>query len=546
MHQRQSDRDSRAALVLVTLLGAACLGEVRRPGDPIDGTTGEPSVPSTTSSSSTSSTDPSTTVPPDGSTSTTPETSSSDASSSTTDVVPPELVEVGHAREFRGAWVATVYNINFPSAAGLSAQAQQEELLDLLDLAAALRLNALVLQVRAESDAFYASDLEPWSRFLGGTQGVDPGYDPLAFAVTEAHARGIELHAWLNPFRAKVDLASAVASNHISQTLPEYAYPYGTQMYMDPGAEAVRDHVVDVALDLADRYDIDGIQTDDYYYPYRNAGPFPDDDTWQAYQSSGGMLSLEDWRRDNVNRLIQTLHDELLAAAPHVRYGAAPFGIYRPGIPPGISGLDQYSALYADPLHWMQQGWVDFLTPQLYWATTQPQQAFDVLLDWWSSVAIDGRHIFAGIAAYKVGVDPAYDLDELLLQLELVRDLGPPAQGAVFYNIQTLVDDTLGAATALAESVYLRPALTPPLPRDDLREVAPPIVTPAADGVELDHADLASLRAFVVYEEVDGELVVDRIVGTEIAFVPLSSGTWAVSAADRFGTESLGVLVERP
>jgi uncharacterized lipoprotein YddW (UPF0748 family) len=456
------------------------------------------------------------------------------------------LVEVGHAREFRGAWVVTVYNINFPSAAGLSAQEQQEELLDLLDVAAALRLNALVLQVRAESDALYASDLEPWSRYLGGTQGDDPGYDPLAFAVEEAHARGIELHAWINPFRAKVDVDAVTADNHISQTLSEYAYPYGTQMYMDPGAVEVRDQVVDVALDLADRYEIDGIQTDDYYYPYRNAGPFPDDATWQAYQSSGGMLSLEDWRRDNVNRLIETLHEELLAAAPHVRYGAAPFGIYRPGVPPGISGLDQYTALYADPLHWMQQGWVDFLAPQLYWATTQPQQAYDVLLEWWSSVALDGHPIFAGIAAYKVGVDPLYDVDEVLLQLELVRDLGPPAQGAVFYNIETLVDDTLGAATAIAESVYVRPALTPPLPRDDLPEVAPPIVTSTADGVELDHADLDSLRAFVVYADIAGELVVEQIVGAEVGFVPLSSGTWAVSAADRFGTESLGVVVERP
>jgi uncharacterized lipoprotein YddW (UPF0748 family) len=534
--------------VLVVLLGAACLGDVRRPGEPIEGSTGEPIEPSTSASASASSSvaDPSTTASTDASSSTTSADSSSGDSSSTTDASRPELVEVGHAREFRGAWVVTVYNINFPSAAGLSAQEQQEELLDLLDVAAALRLNALVLQVRAESDALYASDLEPWSRYLGGTQGDDPGYDPLAFAVEEAHARGIELHAWINPFRAKVDVDAVTADNHISQTLSEYAYPYGTQMYMDPGAVEVRDQVVDVALDLADRYEIDGIQTDDYYYPYRNAGPFPDDATWQAYQSSGGMLSLEDWRRDNVNRLIETLHEELLAAAPHVRYGAAPFGIYRPGVPPGISGLDQYTALYADPLHWMQQGWVDFLAPQLYWATTQPQQAYDVLLEWWSSVALDGHPIFAGIAAYKVGVDPLYDVDEVLLQLELVRDLGPPAQGAVFYNIETLVDDTLGAATAIAESVYVRPALTPPLPRDDLPEVAPPIVTSTADGVELDHADLDSLRAFVVYADIAGELVVEQIVGAEVGFVPLSSGTWAVSAADRFGTESLGVVVERP
>ncbi|MBV1858052.1 MAG: family 10 glycosylhydrolase [Nannocystaceae bacterium] len=465
-------------------------------------------------------------------------------SGETGNIQPGELVEVAHEREFRGTWIATVFNINFPAAAGLAADVQQENLIAILDGVSDLGLNAVFLQVRPESDALYASDLEPWSRFLTGTQGQDPGYDPLEFAVAQAHARGLEVHAWINPYRAQVDADSSVSPLHVSQVLSEYALPYGDGVWMDPGSSEVRDHVVTVALDLADRYAIDGVQMDDYFYPYRTDGAFPDTTTWQAYQSSGGALDLSDWRRQNVNLLVESLHDELIGSNPSVRFGVAPFGIYRPGVPPGITGLDQYEVLYADPVLWIQEGWVDYLAPQLYWPIAQEQQAYDVLLEWWASLADGGRHIFAGNAAYRIGSEPGWTADELLDQVAISRESGPPSAGNIFYNVDSLLDDLDGAATSLAQDMYARPALTPPLPRLGNRQVAAPEVTSTPEGWVVSHPQRDQLRAFVVYRDDGSDFVVEEILGPNTMNVTLGGGRWAISAADRFGTESLGVVVE--
>ena len=280
------------------------------------------------------------------------------------DVAEPEY-------EFRGAWVASVTNIDWPSSKGLSTSAQQAELIKILDTLVELRMNAIVLQVRPEGDAFYASNVgEPWSRYLSGTQGVAPNpyYDPLTFAVTEAHKRGIELHAWFNPYRAGMSNSPQLSSTHMAVVYKQYAYPYGTYLWMDPGAAAVQNRTYDCILDVVRRYDIDAVHFDDYFYPYPVSGQeFPDSATYQAYRNSGGGLSLDDWRRDNVNKLINRLYTGIHAAKPHVKFGISPFGIYRPGIPPGIVGFDQFGDLYADPKLWIERGWVDYLAPQLYW-----------------------------------------------------------------------------------------------------------------------------------------------------------------------------------
>ena len=296
--------------------------------------------------------------------------SESSAASSSSGGPGEELVEVGHTRELRGVWVASVGNINFPSEQGLSAEAQQAELTAMFDAVAAAGLNAVFFQVRPECDALYASPLEPWSRYLTGTQGQDPGYDPLEFAVTQAHARGLELHAWFNPYRAKASAASKAADGHISKLLPQYAYTYGNFLWMDPGAVEVQDQLVAVIADVVTRYDIDGVHFDDYFYPYPDEDPFPDSGTYGAYVQGGGQLGLADWRRDNVNRVVERVGLEVAKLRPSVRWGISPFGIYRPGIPEGIQGLDQYDAIYADPVKWMQEGWLDYLAPQLYWPST--------------------------------------------------------------------------------------------------------------------------------------------------------------------------------
>ncbi len=484
----------------------------------------------------------------------TEDTEASDSTAAPTDTdattqgVPEQtLVEVEHAREFRGVWVASVYNINYPSAQGLSVEAQQAELRELLAVMAEHGLNAILFQVRPESDALYASELEPWSRYLMGTQGQDPGFDPLQYVIEQAQPLGIEVHAWINPYRAKSTLTSTLAEGHIALAEPDYAYTYGNLLWMDPGAEVIQERTIDVALDLVDRYDIDGVHFDDYFYPYPNGEPFPDTATYGDYQDGGGTLERDDWRRDNVNQLVEVLYESIVGTRNHIRFGISPFGIYRPGMPPGITGLDQYAEIYADPLLWMDEGWVDYLAPQLYWPTTQTAQAYEPLLEWWSSMTSEGRYIFAGNYLSQIGSSDAWSVDEMLDQVELsrtYRDLG--SMGNIYFHIEPFQSDTLGVGTALAETFYERPVLTPPLAAELGTEVAAPLVTVDAtgQGVTLEPTDDTPLRSWVVYQEVDGAFELDQIVPVEVDALTLEPGVWAVSAAARTSVESLGVRIE--
>ncbi len=482
----------------------------------------------------------------DDSTSFDDDASSSDSTSEAETGEPmQELVEVGHDREFRGVWVATVYNINWPSDAGLDQAAAQAELLTILDTMAAINLNAIVFQVRPESDAFYASQLDPWSRFMAGGQGVDPGWDPLEFLCAQAHARNIEVHAWLNPYRAAVSAGSSLAQPHIALQQPQHAHDYDGALWMDPGALEVREHVVDVAVDIVERYPVDGIHLDDYFYPYPDGSEFPDALTWNEYLADGGDLEQADWRRDNVNALVEELHDSIYAADPDVRFGIAPFGIYRPGVPAGIAGLDQYTALYADPKLWLEQGWVDYLSPQLYWPTSYPQQDYEVLLEWWTTVNPE-RYIFAGNYLSKLGSAPEWSLDELLLQVELSRFYADGnSLGNVFFQVQPLLADTLGVNAALYGDFYQQPALTPPLAERQDVVVEPPFVTVAGAGVQVEDPAQQGLRSYVVYsDQGQGVWALDRIVPATQSSIALSPGRWAISAVGWHNVESFGVVVE--
>jgi len=310
------------------------------------------------------------------------------------------------ARELRGVWVATVANIDWPSRPGLPADSQRAELTALLDRAAALRLNAVVFQVRPAADALYPSELEPWSEFLTGEQGKapEPLWDPLAFAVDGAHRRGMELHAWFNPYRARHPAAKGTeAPTHISRTHPGLVKSYGRYLWMDPGEPEVQERSLRVMLDVVRRYDVDGIHIDDYFYPYPerdSAGrtvDFPDEPSWQRYRASGGRLARDDWRRRNVDDFIQRLHREIHREKPWVKFGISPFGIWRPGHPPQIqTGFDQYAMLYADARRWLREGWMDYFTPQLYWPVAQTPQSYPVLLDWWVKENVRGRHLWPG------------------------------------------------------------------------------------------------------------------------------------------------------
>lgn len=352
--------------------------------------------------------------------------------------------------DFRGAWIASVHNINFPSEPGLSADAQKAQAIRLLDAAKRAGLNAVMLQVRPESDALYPSSLEPWSRFLTGSQGVSPGYDPLAFFIAEAKKRGIGVHAWINPYRGAASAGKTRAGNHISNRYPQYSYKIGSVVFMDPGAPEIQNHIVNVVRDLVKRYDLAGVHFDDYFYPYPADGGkthvFPDDTTYAAYRARGGALSKADWRRDNVNTLIRRVGQTVHAERPGAKFGVSPFGIYRPGVPAGTTaGVDMYGQLYADAVKWMREGWIDYLSPQLYWREGGPQ-SFSLLLKWWRGPEANphGVPIYPGIAVERL-TEKGWPAAEIGKQLQIERATGPRAGGGyIFWNIKALQNNTKG------------------------------------------------------------------------------------------------------
>ena len=277
-------------------------------------------------------------------------------------------------REFRAAWVATVANIDWPSRKDLTTAEQKTELLAILDRAQRLRLNTVIFQVRPACDAMYASAIEPWSEYLTGTMGKppEPYYDPLTFAVEEAHKRGLELHAWFNPYRAHHQGArSPISASHVSKTRPQLVRQYGKYLWLDPGEKDVQDYSLSVVMDVVKRYDIDGVHFDDYFYPYKEKDDegrtldFPDQASWTRF-GAGGKLGRDDWRRENVNIFIERLYRSIKAVKPAVKFGVSPFGIWRPNNPPQIQGYDAYANLYADSRKWLAKGWVDYFAPQLF------------------------------------------------------------------------------------------------------------------------------------------------------------------------------------
>ena len=391
-------------------------------------------------------------------------------------------------REFRAAWVSTVANIEWPSKSNLSAAQQQAEAIAILERARAMNLNAIVLQVRPSADAIYPSALEPWSEYLTGAQGVAPQplYDPLKFWVTQAHARGLQLHAWFNPYRARHSSAkSPLAANHIAKTTPSVVKNYGKFLWMDPGEDAAAKHTLDVVLDVVRRYDIDGVHIDDYFYPYPLEAPgnggeaaaldgasavrseieFPDQPSWQHYLLGGGTLDRSGWRRQNVNRLIEALYAGIHREKSWVLFGVSPFGLGKPALrPAGIVGFSQYDKLYADAELWLDNGWLDYLSPQLYWAIAQKPQAYDVLLDYWIAQNRKGRHIWPGLFTSRIGA-PAKDFapQEIVQQIGVTRER-PGASGHLHFSMAALMENRKGIAEQLKAGHYATPALVPATP----------------------------------------------------------------------------------
>ncbi len=383
----------------------------------------------------------------------------------------PSCVPPPVAREFRGVWVAAVANIDWPSKPGLSERKAKEELRTILDRAKASGLNAVILQVRPAGDALYASTLEPWSEYLTGRQGRSPGWDPLAYAVREAHARGLELHAWFNPYRARHPSAKGrLSPKHLANTRPALVKRYGTHLWMDPGEPEVRAHTRRVIVDVVRRYDVDAVHLDDYFYPYkerdaRGTIDFPDSTSYARYLAEGGTLGREDWRRHNVDLLVRELYESIHATKPWVKFGISPFGIWRPGFPEQVRGFDAYAELYADARRWLQEGWVDYFAPQLYWRIDQPAQAYPVLLRWWTEQNATARHIWPGNYTSRVGEDSrtAWRTGEIVSQVEVTRrEAG--ATGNIHFSAKVFLEDRDSLATRIGRQSYGTPALVPASP----------------------------------------------------------------------------------
>jgi uncharacterized lipoprotein YddW (UPF0748 family) len=378
-------------------------------------------------------------------------------------------------REFRAAWVATVDNIDWPSKRDLTTEQQKRELIRILDTAKRLNMNAIIFQIRPSMDSLYKSDLEPWSEYLTNKQGKAPSpyYDPLQFAIDEAHKRGLELHTWFNPYRAKHPAAKGpLASNHVSNTKPRATKTYGRYLWMDPGEPETPAHTLEVMLDVVKRYDIDGVHIDDYFYPYEekdaqgNAIRFPDAESYQRYRDSGGTLGLADWRRKNVDDFIEKMYREVKRAKPNVKVGISPFGIARPNLPEGIkAGIDQYDhPLYADCSKWFRLGWCDYFTPQLYWAIDSPGQPYEKLLTWWETQNLKGRHLWPGNYTSRIvpGVG-TWEPKEVVDQIAVTRkNLDNP--GNVHFSFKAFLENPKKLNDELMKGPYKAPALVPPSP----------------------------------------------------------------------------------
>jgi uncharacterized lipoprotein YddW (UPF0748 family) len=406
-------------------------------------------------------------------------------------------------REFRGVWVATVGNIDWPSKPGLTTEEQQREALAILDTVQALNMNAVVFQVRPHCDALYASDLEPWSFYLTGQQGKapDPFYDPLQFWIDEAHKRGIELHAWFNPYRAHLTRGNEVTDSSIVRKRPDLAKKINDGMYwLDPAKKETQDHSYAVVMDVVKRYDVDGIHFDDYFYPY-NDGKFPDDDSWAAYQQSGGTLTREDWRRYHVNTFIERVYKGIKKEKRSVKFGLSPFGIWRPKNPPSIAGYDQYNMLYADAKLWLNNGWVDYFTPQLYWPVNQVPQSFPVLLGWWANENTMGRNLWPGMIINRPRDEKT--ADEIFNQIMITRGMVPDAPGHIHFSMKAFLRDSGVVNGVLRAGPYSRQAVVPSSPWLDDRAPSQPSVLTMQTGdtltLSMFHADSSDVFRTIVY-----------------------------------------------
>jgi uncharacterized lipoprotein YddW (UPF0748 family) len=483
----------------------------------------------------------------------------------TNSCVPAEPTLPKH--EFRATWVATAFNIDWPTGSSLSPAEQRAEFLALLDQQQAMGMNAVIVQVRGSGDAIYPSELAPWSAYLTGTQGQPPVpyYDPLAFMIEACHARNLEFHAWLNPFRAISHVRfSSVSDQHAARIHPEWTFTYENGSYFDPGLPAVHEHLLAVVMELVNQYDIDGLHFDDYFYPYRKNGQeVPDSQTFDQHRRH--RMDRPAWRRDNIDRFVERVSDSLRQAKPWVKFGISPMGIWRNQREDPLgsdSHVDQtaYDALHADVRKWLQMGWIDYVAPQLYWSTEHPRASYDKLLNWWSANAA-GRHLYVGHAIFKLKTDKhTYWRNPSQLPEQLALNLHhPQVRGSIFYSANAFRDNPHHVRDWLHDERFRWPALIPAMPwKDSVPAQAPDSLWIEADNTHLrlrwSHAPLAAdsqnAAYYVVYRFRSDQpqnladpthiLAIQRDTTlTDARTAPGLSYLYLVTACDRLHNESL-------
>ena len=370
--------------------------------------------------------------------------------------------------EFRGVWIATVDNHDWPPKGMVNADSQRVEYIRQLDMHKLNGMNAVIVQVRPAADAFFPSQFEPWSQWLTGVQGQSPSpfYDPLQFMIEEAHKRGLEFHAWCNPYRADFKIgATSIAPAHITKIHPDWFLSYGGTKYFDPGNKEVQQYVTTVITDMVDRYDVDAVHMDDYFYPYRIAGKeFPDSAMYLRY---GNGMDKEDWRRSNVDSVIFMLSRTIKKTKPYCKFGISPFGVWRnqstdPEGSATKAGQTNYDDLYADILLWLKKGWIDYVAPQLYWEFGHPAAPYEVLLDWWSKHTY-GKQCYIGLGIYRAGSNATWKDSTLLpRQIDALRHT-PNIQGAIYFSSKSFNRNPNGWSDSLRNNYYKEPALIPPM-----------------------------------------------------------------------------------
>lgn len=380
--------------------------------------------------------------------------------------------------EFRGVWVATVENIDWPSKKGLPTETQKQEFINVLDMHRNNGMNAVIVQIRPAADAFFPSQYEPWSEFLTGKQGQPPSpyYDPLQFMIEETHKRGMEFHAWINPYRAKFSSRASIAPSHITHIHPEWFVTYGDKKYFDPGLPEVRNHLNRVVKDIVERYDVDAIHFDDYFYPYSIPGKdFPDAKSYKKY---GGKMGRAEWRRSNVDSVIQQLSITIKQANPRVKFGISPFGIWRnkKDDPAGsnTNGSSSYDENNADVMLWLSKEWIDYIAPQLYWNIGHKLADYKTLLDWWDNNGYTS-HLYIGHAYYRAGESGWKNKNEMPMQIQMLREK-ENVYGSIYFSSKSFKENPFGWNDSLRNNYYRKPALVAPMPWLDSIAPAKPII----------------------------------------------------------------------